>query len=178
MTLRTSGATTLAALVAGVILAGCFSSNDAMSTATRRGPLGGQFKISFPHTPKRVTFIDVGVKQSQYGVGVESNTTYASGGNGPPEVNVWVQSLTNVVPPRRVNPFLRSYLENHGGRIIRWSGLPAAEEFVPGCDQSGQCIGTVGNLVVLKGTTLYFVFTHQYSKSVAREVIRSFKVIR
>jgi hypothetical protein len=90
-----------------------------------------------------------------------------------------VESLTNVVPTRRVDPFLRSYLAtSYGGRIIKWFGLPAAEVFVPGCDPSGRCVGTVGNLVVLQGTTLYFVFTHQNSETAAEDEVRTFRVVR
>jgi hypothetical protein len=133
---------------------------------------------SFPHTPTTSTDRLSGVKQPQYGVGVVSDTTYVSGGDGPPEMDVWVESLTNSVPPRRVNPFLRSYLAtSHGGRIIKWLGLPAAEIFVPGCDPSGQCVGIIGNLVVLKGTTLFFVFTHQNNENEAQEEVRSFRII-
>ena len=105
-------------------------------------------------------------------------TTYASG-EGPPEMDVSVDFLTNSVPLRRVNPFLRSHLAtSRGGRIIKRVGLPAAEEFVPGCVPSGQCVGTIGNLVVLDGTTLYFVFTHQNSQTAAQEEVRSFRVVR
>jgi hypothetical protein len=94
-------------------------------------------------------------------------------------MDVWVEFLTNSVPRRQVNPFLRSYLAtSRGGRIITWFGLPAAEALVPGCDPSGQCVGTVGNLVVLDGTTLYFVITHQYSQIAAQEEVRSFRIVR
>jgi hypothetical protein len=150
-----------------------------MPSPTRHGFAGERFKASFPQTPTMKTYRDAGVKQPQYGVGVRTNTTYVSGGDGPPEVNVWVESLTNTVPSRRVNPFLRSFLStSHGGRIIEWFGLPAAEEFVPGCNPSGQCIGTVGNLVVLDRTTVFFVFTSQKSRTAARDEIRTFRVVK
>ena len=137
-----------------------------------------QFKASFPYKPRTNSYILSGVKQPQYGVGVLTNTTYVSG-DGPPEMDVWIVTITNSVPPRRVDPFLRSYLAtSHGGRIIKWFGLPAAEEFVPGCDPSGQCVGTVGNLVVLDGTTLYFVLAHDNSVTAALEEVRSFRVIK
>jgi hypothetical protein len=172
--------TILLALTSGVFLAGCTSQvavTVSMPVPIRLGPVGSQFKASFPHTPTKMIFKDSGVKQAQYGVGVQTNTTYVSGGDGPPEVDVWVESLTNFVPSRRVNPFLRSYLStSHGGRIIKWFGLPAAEEFVPGCDPSGRCVGSVGNLVVLDGTTVYFVFTHQDSRAAAQDEIRTFRV--
>jgi len=104
--------------------------------------------------------------------------TYTTG-HGPPEMIVSIDTLTNAVPPRRVNPFLRSYLStSHGGRIIKWFGLPAAEEFVPGCLPTGQCIGIIGNLVVLDGTTLYFVFTSQNTRTAAQAEVRSFRVVR
>jgi len=51
-----------------------------------------------------------------------------------------------------------------------------AEEYVPGCDPSGRCVGTVGNLVVLDRTTVYFVFTQQNSRAVAQDEIRTFRV--
>ena len=165
-----------------IALAACSSPDTPTAPLPRSvllGPSGGQFMASFPHTPTVHTFTLSGAKQPQYGVGVLSNTTYVSGGDGPPEMDVWVESLSNPVPPRRVNPFMRSYLAtSHGGRIIKWFGLPAAEIFVPGCDPSGQCVGTVGNLVVLDGTTLFFVFTHQDSRSAALEEVNSFRVIK
>jgi hypothetical protein len=137
-----------------------------------------QFKASFPYKPRTNSYILSGVKQPQYGVGVLTNTTYVSG-DGPPEMDVWIVTLTNSVPPRRIDPFLRSYLAtSHGGRIIKWFGLPAAEEFVPGCDPSGRCVGTVGNLVVLDGTTLFFVLAHDNSVTAALEEVRSFRVIK
>jgi hypothetical protein len=170
----------LLALASGVALAGCMSQGASivsMPLPTQLGPAGNQFKASFPHSPTKVTYEDSGTKQAQYGVGVQTNTTYVSGGDGPPVVNVWVESLTNTVPPRRVNPFLRSYLAGHGGRIIKWFGRPAAEEFVPGCNPSGQCVGTVGNLVVLDGTTIYFIWTQQNSRNAAQDEIRTFRVV-
>jgi hypothetical protein len=174
----------MAALVfaSGIVLAGCASQSlgtGSLPAAMRLGTTGTEFKASFPHTPTTTTYNDPGVKQAQYGVGVLSNTTYVSGGDGPPEVDVWVETLTNVIPRKRVNPFLRSYLPtSHGGRIVTWFGLPAAEEFVPGCDPSGKCVGTVGSLVVLDGTTLYFVFTHQSDQFVAQQEIRTFRLVR
>ena len=100
--------TILLALTSGVFLAGCTSQvavTVSMPVPIRLGPVGSQFKASFPHTPTKMIFKDSGVKQAQYGVGVQTNTTYVSGGDGPPEVDVWVESLTNFVPSRRVNPF-------------------------------------------------------------------------
>ena len=109
---------------------------------------------------------------------MQTNTTYASGGDGPPEVDVWVESLTNSVPPRRIDPFLRSYLPTtHGGRIIKWFGFPAATEFVPGCDPSGQCVGIIGSLVVLDGKTIYNIFTHQNNLAAAQDEIRTFRLV-
>jgi hypothetical protein len=169
------------ALVAGVLLAGCVSQATqtvSLPVSIRLGPAGRQFKASFPHTPTMSTYKLSGAMQPQYGVGVQTNTTYVSGGNGPSAIIVWIVSLTNSVPPRRVDPFMRSYLANHGGRIVKWFGLPAAEEFAPGCNPSGQCVGTVGNLVVLDGTTLYFVFAHENSMTAAQEEVRSFRVVR
>jgi hypothetical protein len=168
-------------LASGVLLAGCASHvapTVSLPLLTRLGPAGSQFKASFANSPTRTITKDSGAKQPQYGVGIEIDTTYATG-IGPPEMDVSVDSLTNPVPPRRVNPFLRSYLAtSHGGRIIKWYGLPAAEEFVPGCLPTGQCVGIIGNLVVLDGTTLYFVFTSQNSQTQAQEEVRSFRVVK
>jgi hypothetical protein len=168
-------------LLSGILLAGCTSQvfrPVSLPAAIRIGTAGRQFQASFPRTPIKTTYIDSGVKQAQYGVGVESNTTYVSGGDGPPEVNVWVETLTNKVPSRRLNPFLRSYLPTpRGGRIIRWFGLPAAEQFAPGCNPSGQCVGTVGCLVVLDGTSIFFVFTHQNNEIAAQQEIRTFRIV-
>ena len=168
-------------LASGVLLAGCASQESvsvSMPASTRHGPVGRQFNASFPRTPIKKFFKDSGAKQSQYGVGVQTTTDFVSGGNGPPEVDVWVESLTNSVPPRRINAFLGSYLPtSHGGRIVQWFGLPAAEEFVPGCDPSGQCVGTIGSLVVLDGTTLYNIFTHQNDRVAARVEIRTFRLV-
>ena len=119
-----------------------------------------------------------GVRQAQYGVSAQATATYVSGGNGSPEVDVSVESLTNPVPPTRMNPFLRSYLPtSHGGRIIKWFGLPAAKEFVPGCDPSGQCVGIIGDLVVLDGATVYVIFTHQNNLAAAQQEIRTFRLV-
>jgi hypothetical protein len=167
-------------LVSGVLLAGCTSETTptaSLPTAIRLGPAGQQFKASFPHMPKVSVYKLSGTKQPQYGVGVRTNTTYVSRGNGPPDMMVWIVTLTNSVPPQRVDFFLRSYLSNHGGRIIDWFGLPAAEEFVPGCNPVGQCVGTVGNLVVLNGSTLFFVFANDSNMTEARDEVRSFRVV-
>ncbi len=168
-------------LVSGALLAGCASQigpTISLAVSTQQGPAGKQFKASFPHQPRAHYYLNSGVKERQYGVGVQSSTIYSSGTNGPTEMDVWIVSLTNSVPARRVDPFMRSYLSNRGGRIIKWFGLPAAEEFTPGCDPSGQCTGTVGNLVVLDGTTLYFVFTHEYTRTAALEEVRSFRLVK
>jgi hypothetical protein len=169
------------ALLSGILLAGCSSQivgPASLPAAIRLGATGNQFKASFPHTPIKTKYVDSGVKQAQYGVGVDENTTYVGGGDAPPQVEVWVESLTNIVPPRRINPFLRSNLPtSHGGRIIKWFGLPAAEEFVPGCDLSGRCVGTVGSLVVLDGTTMYNIFTHQNNRIAAQQEIGTFRLV-
>jgi hypothetical protein len=181
MALSARHQTVVLALVSGLFLAGCTSNivgTVLLPAAVRLGPSGKQFKASFPHTPVKTTYQDSGVKQPQYGVGVKTNTTYASGGDGLPEVVVWVETLTNAVPPRRISPFLRSDLPtSHGGRIIKWFGLPAAEEFVPGCDPSGRCVGTIGSLVVLNGTTMYNFFTHQDNQFAAQREIRTFRLV-
>ncbi len=165
---------------AGVLLAACGSNAPSINSLQRPievGPLGNEIKASFPHLPKKSTFTDPGTKQPQYGVGIRSVTIYANG-IGSNEVSISVDRLTNIVPIRRVDPFLRSFLAtSHGGRIIKWFGLPAAEEFVPGCNPSGQCVGYVGNLVVLKGTTLYFVFTSESSRTLAQDEVRTFRVV-
>jgi hypothetical protein len=122
--------------------------------------------------------VNSGTRQPQYGVGVLSAKVFTSGGSGPPTVDVSVEYLTNIVPSHRERPFLRSYLPTtHGGRIIRWHGHLAATAFVPGCDPSGNCVGTIGSLVVLDGTTLFNIFTHQMDLASAEAEIKSFRLV-
>ena len=168
-------------VTAGVALAGCTSQGSSTGTVSaplRLGPSGRQFDASFPRNPSAQTFRLSGAKRAQYGVGVLTNTVFSSRGDGPPEMDVWVESLTNTVAARHVIPFLRSYLSApSAGRVTKWSGGPAIEESLPGCDPSGTCVGTIGNLVVLRGTTLYFVFTHQSDQTAARQALHSFRIV-
>lgn len=167
-------------MAAGAVLAACGSQSPSTGSLRRPievGRVGNEIKLSFPHPPKKSIFTDPGTKQPQYGAGIRNVTIYASG-IGPNEVSISIDQLTNMVPIRRVDPFLRSFLaSSHGGRIIKWFGLPAAEEFVPGCNPSGQCVGYVGNLVVLRGTTLFFVFTTEGSRTLARDELRTFRIV-
>jgi hypothetical protein len=169
-------------LTSGILLAGCSShimGSLSLHAPLRLGTSGHEFRASFPRPPTTRTYVDSGEEQAQYGVGVRTSTTYVSVGQSPFYVNVSVVLLTNVVPPRRVNPFLRSQLPtSHGGRIIKWFGQPAAQEFVPGCDPSGTCVGTIGSLVVLDGTTMYEIFTHQDNRPEAEQEIRTFRLVK
>jgi hypothetical protein len=91
---------------------------------------------------------------------------------------VRVELLTNTVPTRQVNALLRSYLAtSNRGQIIKWFGLPAAKEFVPGCDPTGHCVGTIGDLIVLDGTKLFWVSTQQRNQTAAQQEIRSFRLL-
>lgn len=167
-------------LLSGIALSSCANSlvMVAMPRATAHGAPAHRFAASFPHVPVTTVYIDSGTKQPQYGVGVKTSTTYVSGGSGPPTVDVSIESLTNRVPDHRQQPFLRSYLPtSHGGRIIKWHGLMAATAFVPGCNPSGQCVGIIGSFVVLDGTTLYNIFTHQSNLLAAKAEISTFRLI-
>lgn len=168
-------------LLSGIALSSCANSlvMVTMPPTTAHGTPAHRFAASFPHVPVTTVFNDSGTKQPQYGVGVNTSTTYVSGGSGPPTVDVTVESLSNSVPDRRQQPFLRSYLPtSHGGRIVKWHGLMAATEFVPGCDPSGQCVGIIGSLVVLDGTTLYNIFTHQSNLFSAKAEINTFRLLQ
>jgi hypothetical protein len=167
-------------LLCGIALSSCANSlvMVTMPRATVHGAPAHRFAASFPHVPVIRVYDDSGAKQPQYGVGVKTVKIYTSGGSGPPTLDVSVESLTNGVPNRREQPFLRSYLPtSHGGRIIKWDGLTAATAYVPGCDPSGKCVGEVGSLVVLDGTTVYDVFTQQSNLFTAKAEIKTFRLI-
>ena len=166
--------------LSGIALSSCANSlvMVTMPRTTTHGAPAHRFAASFPHVPVTTVYNDSGTKQPQYGVGVNTRRTYVSGGSGPPTVDVFVDSLTNHVPDRRQQPFLRSYLPtSHGGRIIKWHGLLAAIAYVPGCDPSRQCVGIIGSLVVLDGTSLYNIFTHQSNLFSAKAEINTFRLI-
>jgi hypothetical protein len=111
--------------------------------------------------------------QPQYGTGADKRWAWSGGG-----VNVFIDALTNPVPPRRVNPFLRSYLPaTHGGRIITRLGLRAATETVPCSTPAGSCAGTIESLVILDDTTVYDVFVGNSDPSVTSAVVDSFRLI-
>jgi hypothetical protein len=166
--------------LSGIALSSCANSLVivTMPRATEHGAPAHRFAASFPHVPVSRVYDDSGAKQPQYGVGVKTVKVYTSGGGGPPTLDVSVESLTNRVPSRRERPFLRSFLPTtHGGRIIKWDGLTAATEYVPGCDPSGRCVGEVGSLVVLDGTTVYDVLTQQGNLFSAKAEISTFRLI-
>jgi hypothetical protein len=168
----------LVALIFIVTLGARESSSAPIPKASTHGSIGSRFEASFPYPPSEQTFRNNGKIIAQYGVGILSTKVFIGRGKGTPSVDVSVSSLTNIVPSKRERPFLRSYLPtNHGGRIVHWHGLLAATEFVPGCDPSGQCVGAIGELVVLDGTTLYYVFTHQMDLGTAEAEIKSFRLI-
>jgi hypothetical protein len=164
--------------LSGLALSSCANSLVTITRATIHGSPAHRFTASFPHAPVTTVYNDCCSKRPQYGVGVKTRKTYTSGGSGPPTVDIFVDSLTNRVPVRREQPFLRSYLPtSHGGRIIKWDGFMAATEFVAGCDPSGQCVGIVGSLVVLDGTTIYDIFTHQNNLISAKAEINTFRIV-
>jgi hypothetical protein len=112
--------------------------------------------------------------QPQYGTAVASRTLWVGGG-----VNVLVDALRNPVPPRRINPFLRSYLPvpAQGGHVITKWGMPAATQTLACSDPSGPCPGFVGGLVVLDGDhTIYDVYTHQPDRASVEGVLDSLRV--
>jgi hypothetical protein len=164
-----SALTLLAAgLVLGSCAAGANSPASSLSPASDHGAVGARFKASFPAPVKETTYVDSGKRQPQYGVGILRSAEYTSGSGAPPTVNVSVETLTNTVPPRRARAFLRSYLPGtHGGRIIDYRGHLAAIEIVPGCNPSGQCVGEVGTLALLDGTTVFSVWTAQANAKTA-----------
>jgi len=168
--------------VAGFTLSSCdlpaSSLTSPVPAASVHGPPGGRFEVSFPTRVKEHTSLDGGQPIPQYGVGVLTTTTYSAGDGEPPTVNVSVETLTNVVPPRRARGFLRSYLPTtHGGRIVMWRKHLAAVAIVPGCNPSGHCVGDVGTFVVLVGTTLFEVWTSQSSASTADSEFTTFRLL-
>lgn len=137
------------------------------------GAEGVQFHLAFPGIPRsRVVTYAQPQYQAQYGTAVEKAWIWTSHTH---HVHVAVDVLAEVPPPKRLNPFLRSYLPTtHGGRIVQRFGLPAATETVPCATPSGSCGGTVSALVVLDTRTLYFVLVGASQASDA-EVISSFR---
>lgn len=165
-------------LVSAVALSSCGSIPVSMPKASTHGSTANRFVASFPYPPSEQTFVDGGSRLAQYGVGILSTEIFIDRASGTLTVDVSAVSLTNIVPKNRERPFLRSYLPTrHGGRIGHWHGHLAASAFVPGCDPSGQCVGTIGSLVVLQGTALFNFFTHQDDLASAKAEIRSFRLI-
>jgi len=86
-----------------------------------------------------------------------------------------VEFLTNSVPRRQVNPFC----EATWPRLVAVEssrGLVYLRRSVSAWVRSVRPVRwTVGNLVVLDGTTLYFVITHQYSQIAARRKFAPFE---
>jgi hypothetical protein len=174
--MRSRLATTVAVVVAaGLLLAACAPSPHLVPS-TRHGPPDHQFLVSFPHSPT----LQGGARNEvlrQYGTTVKSTTLYVSGGQAPPTVVVSLYSLTNDVPRHRATAYLRTLLPNfRGGRVITWFGHRAMIEFVRGCEEGGTCIGYIGSLVVLDGTSVYAVLTQQQSEALARSEIRTFRL--
>lgn len=169
---RTVGRSLTVALAAAVFLAGC-ASPQAIPTPTQVGAPGYRFSVSFLQPPRERTFtFEKSRYQPQYGTGVATRRIWTGG-----QVTVWVDSLTSSVPARRIAPFLRSYLPTqNGGRITTRFGRPAATESVPCTTPAGACPGTISGFVVLKGDTIYDLFTHQGDASTARAIIESFRL--
>jgi hypothetical protein len=142
------------------------------------GPTGHSFEMSLPGKVRIDTFSDSGARIPQYGVGVLFDRTYISGNGTSPTVHVSIMTLTNVVPARRLRPFLRSYLPStHGGRIIKWKGHTAATGFLaPSCSPDGPCSGEEGSLIVIDGTTLFNVVTEQNTLASAIASLNTFRL--
>lgn len=167
----------------GIVLSSCGvesnSSSPSLAPASLHGAVGGQFEAAFPTQVSDKTYRDTGKRQPHYGMGVLTGVDFTSGSGEPPTVNVSVETLTNIVPARRVRAFLRSYLPtSHGGRIITWHGHEAAVAKVPGCNPSGQCDGDVGTLVVLDGIKLFSIWTSQISVELASAEFQTFRIVR
>ncbi len=160
------------AIAAAIVLAGC-SSAKAIPAPTSAGAPGNRFSVSFLRPPReRTVTFGPSDDQRQYGTGVATRRIWTGG-----DVAVWVDSLTDAVPERRIAPFLRSYLPTAtAGRITTRFGLPAATESVPCSTPAGSCPGTISGMVVLDGDTLYDVFTHQDDRLTAQAIIDSFRL--
>ena len=158
----------------GIVTGGLSSSAQGAATTSQYGPAGHHFYADFPLAPSAQT-VHFGASQfqRQYGTGIVTRVIYKA-----KLTDVFVNILSTSVPAKRVDPYLRSFLPTtHGGRIIKWHNLPAATEFVPGCDPSGQCNGIIGSLVVLEGKTIYDFFTTQSDAAKAHSVINSFRLL-
>jgi hypothetical protein len=138
-----------------------------------------RFKVSFPDKVREHTSSGSEKRIPQYGVGVLFDRMYVSGTDTSLEVNVSIETLTNVVPKRRLRPFLRSHLPStHGGRIVRWQGHTAAVGFLaPACFPEGPCFGEQGSLVVIDRTTLFIVSTEQTNLASAEASLNSFHIV-
>jgi hypothetical protein len=115
--------------------------------------------------------------QSRYGTGVGTRVIWTGA-----MATVWVDSLTQAVPHKRMGPFLRSYLPGDvdlppAGHLLKKFGLPAAMEVEPSCFEL-HCSGTIAALVLLDGTTVYDVFTVQSGASPAQTIIDSFRLVQ
>lgn len=130
--------------------------------SVRLGPPGHRFSLSFPagRHERTITYRQP-VRLEQYGTAIVKRMIWQGATSAAVDVSVWLDQLGNVPPAHRRDPFLRSYLPTtHGGRIVRVFGLPAAVEAVPCEPTTGRtCAGTLSELVVLDGTTLYSVLT-------------------
>lgn len=172
---RMRQAATIALLLSGGILTGGLSSStQASATTSQYGPASHHFFVDFPLAPS-VQTVHNGASQfqRQYGTGITTLVLYKA-----KLTDVSVNILSMSVPAKRVGPFLRNFLPTtHGGRVITWHNLPAATEFVPGCDPSSQCNGIIGSLVVLDGRTIYDLFTTQSDAAKAHSVINSFRLL-
>ena len=150
---------------------------QASTGMTHYGPAGHHFFVTFPTAPT-VQTVHFGASQfqRQYGTGIMTRVIIKAG-----KTWVFVNQLSRRVPANRVVPFLRSFLPvNHAGWVYEggvWNGLPAANEFVPGCDPSGHCQGAIGSLVVLDGRTLFDIFTTQSNAKKTHAVIGSFRLL-
>jgi hypothetical protein len=161
-------------LIAGVLMSGCTSAPSVKIPASKvYGPPGYRFAVSFLRPPTERSFFNAVPVGTGFRTGVREGWTWTGG-----KVLVWVDVLTNVPPPSRINPFLRSYLPTtHGGRIISRFGLRAATETVPCSTPAGTCPGTVATLVFLDRKTVFEVSTSGLQSSDARKILFGFRII-
>ena len=161
-------------LSGGILSAGLSPSPQASATTSRYGPASHHFFVDFPQAPSvQVVHFGASSFQREYATGITTRVIYKA-----KLTDVFVNILSTSVPAKRVGPYLRSFLPTtHGGHLVTWHHLPAATEFVPGCDPSGQCSGIIGSLVVLDRKTIYDLLTTQSDTVTAHSVINSFRLL-
>ena len=131
--------TILLALTSGVFLAGCTSQvavTVSMPVPIRLGPVGSQFKASFPHTPTKMIFKDSGVKQLS--TELESRPTRPT-------------LVAEMAHPKWMCGWNRSRTSCHRDELIRFCGVTCPHPMVVG-SSSGLVYQPLRNLSL--GVTL------------------------